>query len=221
MCVGVPNYSFCLEGRRESTVSSTSAYVLPSDVNCQLVWTSRVSEFPQDYDGACLQMRLSYSPAAHIFLLPCAVDLLWPRYLLRILIYKVCAILCPCKVVGSVLTAPMLCASNVIRTGMHKNSVSSHAFLCACIELYILNCLLSLLYKCNHHAQALVVIDYPAFELVFKKMGKGSRIFTIVCMYISTFLKAVLFLSYFLLSVPSVALQVLVANSEAFDPYVC
>ncbi|XP_071935125.1 serine/threonine-protein kinase PBS1-like isoform X2 [Coffea arabica] len=28
----------------------------------------RASDYPREYDGACLQMRLSYSPCAHIFL---------------------------------------------------------------------------------------------------------------------------------------------------------
>eukprot|EP00250_Pteridium_aquilinum_P020174 c24736_g1_i1 orf=239-988(-) len=49
-------------------------------------------EFPRDYDGACLQMRLSYSPTAHFFLFfvrwtDCS--LAGALGLLRILIYKV------------------------------------------------------------------------------------------------------------------------------------
>jgi hypothetical protein len=28
----------------------------------------RAADFSRDYDGACLQMRMSYSPAAHFFL---------------------------------------------------------------------------------------------------------------------------------------------------------
>lgn len=50
------------------------------------------SEFPRDYDGACLQMRLSYSPAAHIFLFLVQwtdCSLAGALGLLRILIYKV------------------------------------------------------------------------------------------------------------------------------------
>ncbi|KAL8138005.1 hypothetical protein V2J09_004006 [Rumex salicifolius] len=50
------------------------------------------SEFPREYDGACLQMRMSYSPAAHFFLFlvqwtDCQVA--GALGLLRILIYKV------------------------------------------------------------------------------------------------------------------------------------
>ncbi|KMZ67153.1 RING finger protein [Zostera marina] len=50
------------------------------------------SEFPREYDGACFQMRMSYSPAARIFLFLVQ----WSDFslagafgLLRILIYKV------------------------------------------------------------------------------------------------------------------------------------
>lgn len=68
---------------------------------------SRASEFPRDCDGACLQMRLSYSSAAHIFLFLVQwtdCSLAGALGLLRILIYKVCGMLCPCVFVGSVLT---------------------------------------------------------------------------------------------------------------------
>ncbi|OUZ99080.1 hypothetical protein BVC80_9077g5 [Macleaya cordata] len=53
--------------------------------------TPRASDYPREYDGACLQMRLSYSPASRLFLflvqwtdcnLACALGFL------RILIYK-------------------------------------------------------------------------------------------------------------------------------------
>jgi hypothetical protein len=50
------------------------------------------SEFPREYDGACLQMRLSYSPAAHIFLFLVQwtdCSLAGALGLLRILVYKV------------------------------------------------------------------------------------------------------------------------------------
>lgn len=52
----------------------------------------RASDFPREYDGACLQMRMSYSPAAHLFLFfvqwtDC--HLAGALGLLRILIYKV------------------------------------------------------------------------------------------------------------------------------------
>lgn len=49
-------------------------------------------EFPRGYDGACLQMRLSYSPAAHFFLFLVRwtdCSLAGALGLLRILIYKV------------------------------------------------------------------------------------------------------------------------------------
>lgn len=52
----------------------------------------RASEYPREYDGACLQMRLSYSQAAHTFLfLVQWIDcrLAGALGLLRILIYKV------------------------------------------------------------------------------------------------------------------------------------
>ncbi|MCL7030358.1 hypothetical protein MKW94_015572 [Papaver nudicaule] len=50
------------------------------------------SGFPRDYDGACLQMRMSYSPAAHLFLFLVQwtdCHLAGALGLLRILIYKV------------------------------------------------------------------------------------------------------------------------------------
>ncbi|XP_073140662.1 E3 ubiquitin-protein ligase AIRP2-like isoform X2 [Henckelia pumila] len=50
------------------------------------------SDFPCEYDGACLQMRLSYSPAAHLFLFLVQwtdCQLAGALGLLRILIYKV------------------------------------------------------------------------------------------------------------------------------------
>ncbi|KAG0498654.1 hypothetical protein HPP92_003345 [Vanilla planifolia] len=50
------------------------------------------SEFPGEYDGACLQMRLSYSPAAHLFLFLVQwsdCSLAGALGFLRILIYKV------------------------------------------------------------------------------------------------------------------------------------
>ncbi|KAL5151208.1 E3 ubiquitin-protein ligase AIRP2 [Glycine soja] len=53
---------------------------------------SWASDFPREYDGTCLQMRMSYSPAAHLFLFfvqwtDC--NLAGALGLLRILIYKV------------------------------------------------------------------------------------------------------------------------------------
>jgi hypothetical protein len=52
----------------------------------------RASVYPREYDGACLQMRLSYSPAAHLFLFLVqwtGFHLAGALGLLRILIYKV------------------------------------------------------------------------------------------------------------------------------------
>eukprot|EP00262_Sarcandra_glabra_P005178 TRINITY_DN1651_c0_g1_i1.p1 TRINITY_DN1651_c0_g1~~TRINITY_DN1651_c0_g1_i1.p1 ORF type:complete len:243 (+),score=28.25 TRINITY_DN1651_c0_g1_i1:303-1031(+) len=49
------------------------------------------SDYPREYDGACLQMRLSYSPAAHLFLFLVQwtdCNLAGALGLLRILIYK-------------------------------------------------------------------------------------------------------------------------------------
>ncbi|XP_042491528.1 E3 ubiquitin-protein ligase AIRP2 isoform X3 [Macadamia integrifolia] len=49
------------------------------------------SDYPREYDGACLQMRLSYSPAAHLFLFLLQwtdCHLAGALGLLRILIYK-------------------------------------------------------------------------------------------------------------------------------------
>ncbi|XP_022892243.1 uncharacterized protein LOC111407151 [Olea europaea var. sylvestris] len=50
------------------------------------------SDFPREYDGACLQMRISYSPAAHFFLFLVQwtdCHLAGALGLLRVLIYKV------------------------------------------------------------------------------------------------------------------------------------
>ncbi|KAJ6806103.1 uncharacterized protein M6B38_149915 [Iris pallida] len=50
------------------------------------------SDFPREYDGACLQMRMSYCPAAHIFLFLVQwtdLHIAGALGLLRILIYKV------------------------------------------------------------------------------------------------------------------------------------
>ncbi|XP_074560984.1 E3 ubiquitin-protein ligase AIRP2-like [Curcuma longa] len=50
------------------------------------------SDFPTEYDGACLQMRMSYSPAAHLFLFLVTwtdCSLAGVLGLLRIMIYKV------------------------------------------------------------------------------------------------------------------------------------
>lgn len=55
---------------------------------------SLASEFRRDYDGACLQMRMSYCPAAHLFLFLVQwtdCNLAGALGLLRILIYKVYA----------------------------------------------------------------------------------------------------------------------------------
>ena len=52
----------------------------------------RASDYPREYDGACLQMRLSYSPAAQFFLFLVQwtdCHLAGALGLLRIFIYKV------------------------------------------------------------------------------------------------------------------------------------
>ena len=56
------------------------------------------TEFPREYDGACLQMRLSFSPAAHIFLFLVQwtdCSLAGALGLMRILIYKVLLLVQP------------------------------------------------------------------------------------------------------------------------------
>lgn len=61
-------------------------------LNVQLFLSCRASEFPGEYDGPCLQMRMSYSPAAHLFLFLVQwtdCHLAGALGLLRILIYKV------------------------------------------------------------------------------------------------------------------------------------
>lgn len=53
---------------------------------------NRASDYSREYDGACLQMRLSYSPCAHIFLFMVQWSdcyLAGALGLIRILIYKV------------------------------------------------------------------------------------------------------------------------------------
>ncbi|CAA2998498.1 E3 ubiquitin- ligase RNF8 [Olea europaea subsp. europaea] len=53
---------------------------------------TRASDYPREYDGACLQMRLSYSPCAHVFLFLVQwtdCHLAGALGLIRILIYKV------------------------------------------------------------------------------------------------------------------------------------
>jgi hypothetical protein len=81
------------------------------------VSVSRASEFPWEYDGACLQMRLSYSPAAHIFLFLVQwtdCSLAGALGLLRILIYKVRGMFCS-MVVGFLLTLWRHLAEFVVR----------------------------------------------------------------------------------------------------------
>jgi hypothetical protein len=61
-------------------------------IPCKEKHTNRASELPRDYDGACLQMRLSYVPAAHflLFLVQWTdCSLAGALGLLHILIYKV------------------------------------------------------------------------------------------------------------------------------------
>ncbi|CAA6655665.1 unnamed protein product [Spirodela intermedia] len=66
-----------------------SVKVLEADIQHA---NTMASEFPGDYDGACLQMRMSYSPAARLFLFLVQwtdCHLAGALGLLRILIYKV------------------------------------------------------------------------------------------------------------------------------------
>ncbi|EEC82625.1 hypothetical protein OsI_27211 [Oryza sativa Indica Group] len=59
-----------------------------------LLWPCSAAEFRREYDGACLQMRMSYCPAAHFFLFLVQwtdCNLAGALGLLRILIYKVYA----------------------------------------------------------------------------------------------------------------------------------
>eukprot|EP00245_Coleochaete_scutata_P006056 TRINITY_DN20174_c0_g1_i1.p1 TRINITY_DN20174_c0_g1~~TRINITY_DN20174_c0_g1_i1.p1 ORF type:complete len:264 (-),score=35.79 TRINITY_DN20174_c0_g1_i1:903-1694(-) len=78
-------FSCC--GSRESLVSSTKA--LEADIQHA---NTLAAEFPRDYDGACVQMRLSFSPVAHCFLWLVTwadVGLAGALGLMRIFIYKV------------------------------------------------------------------------------------------------------------------------------------
>lgn len=67
--------------------------------------TCRASDFPREYDGACVQMRMSYSPAAQFFLFfvqwsDC--HLAGALGLLRILIFqvKISKLFCKCFICG-------------------------------------------------------------------------------------------------------------------------
>ncbi|KAL3820562.1 hypothetical protein ACJIZ3_006467 [Penstemon smallii] len=65
------------------------------------------SDFPREYDGACLQMRMSYSPAAHFFLFLVQwtdCHLAGALGLLRILIYKVTPFFPECVYVDGTTT---------------------------------------------------------------------------------------------------------------------
>jgi len=72
----------------------------------------RASDISRDYDGACLQMRMSYSPAAHLFLFLVQwtdCHLAGALGLLRILIYKVelCSFGWDCTFFSLVLTGSL------------------------------------------------------------------------------------------------------------------
>ncbi|VAH42746.1 unnamed protein product [Triticum turgidum subsp. durum] len=67
-------------------------------MHCSIIYffgkNCSASEFRREYDGACLQMRMSYCPAAHLFLFLVQwtdCNLAGALGLLRILIYKVYA----------------------------------------------------------------------------------------------------------------------------------
>ncbi len=96
------------------------------------VWC-RASELPRDYDGACLQMRLSYVPAAHflLFLVQWTdCSLAGALGLLHILIYKVCA---PTTVhdCHTFIFTPQIALKSLQGVHLHHlfHSSSSHFFL--------------------------------------------------------------------------------------------
>ncbi|OWM77485.1 E3 ubiquitin-protein ligase AIRP2-like isoform X2 [Punica granatum] len=77
----------CVSSMRKSFKDSLK--VLEADIQHA---NTLASDFPREYDGACLQMRMSYSPAAHFFLFLVQwtdCHLAGALGLLRILIYKV------------------------------------------------------------------------------------------------------------------------------------
>lgn len=74
----------------ESIIVSRRFSIITLEINNLLHY--RASDFSREYDGACLQMRMSYSPAAHFFLFLVQwtdCHLAGALGLLRILIYKV------------------------------------------------------------------------------------------------------------------------------------
>ncbi|WOL05389.1 hypothetical protein Cni_G14117 [Canna indica] len=76
-----------LDSMRQSFKDSLKA--LEADIQHA---NSLASDFPREYDGACLQMRMSYCPAAHLFLFLVQwtdCSLAGSLGLLRVLIYKV------------------------------------------------------------------------------------------------------------------------------------
>ncbi|XP_038971081.1 E3 ubiquitin-protein ligase AIRP2-like [Phoenix dactylifera] len=77
----------CVVSMRKSFKDSLK--VLEADIQHA---NTLASEFQREYDGACIQMRVSYSPAAHLFLFLVQwtdCSLAGALGLLRILIYKV------------------------------------------------------------------------------------------------------------------------------------
>lgn len=77
----------CLDSMRKSFKDSLKG--LEADIQHA---NSLATDFSREYDGACLQMRMSYSPAAHLFLFLVQwtdCSLAGALGLLRILIYKV------------------------------------------------------------------------------------------------------------------------------------
>ncbi|XP_040955716.1 E3 ubiquitin-protein ligase AIRP2 isoform X6 [Gossypium hirsutum] len=86
-CIIMNQASFSISGR-----SFKLLLIARRSRHYELAKRCRASDFSREYDGECLQMRMSYSPATHLFLflvqwtdyhLPSALGLL------RILIYKV------------------------------------------------------------------------------------------------------------------------------------
>ncbi|KAB2016050.1 hypothetical protein ES319_D08G070000v1 [Gossypium barbadense] len=86
-CIIMNQASFSISGR-----SFKLLLIARRSRHYELAKRCRASDFSREYDGECLQMRMSYSPATHLFLFLVQ----WTDYhlasalgLLRILIYKV------------------------------------------------------------------------------------------------------------------------------------
>ncbi|KAF7143040.1 hypothetical protein RHSIM_Rhsim05G0213200 [Rhododendron simsii] len=100
LAVAVPNPSFCkienLNLTKSRPISEPALITKRREVEGEgiagvVLKSARASDYPHEYDGACLQMRLSYSPCARIFLFLVRwsdCNLAGALGFLRILIYK-------------------------------------------------------------------------------------------------------------------------------------